>query len=209
MLQNLISFALLAGLLTMLPGIDTAQVLRAVATGGKKSAYATLFGIITAVWVWGVCAAMGISALLLASKIAYSIVKWIGALYLIYLGIKMILDSRHITHDTIQAKVEDKKTFRKQFTRAFVITLTNPKNGAFYVAILPTFLPHKMPAALGGFLLSSIHNLLTFTWFSMMIFGASFAKDSLRNPKIQKRVERISGIALIGFGLKVAAEKAN
>lgn len=209
MLQNLISFAILAGLLTMLPGIDTAQVLRSVATGGKKSAYATLFGIMGGVWFWGLAAALGVSAVLVASKLAYTIVRWVGAIYLVYLGIKMILDSRKITHESIQAKVEDKKTTWKLFNRAFIITLTNPKNGAFYVAILPTFLPHGMPAALGGLLLATIHNALCLIWFSMMIYGASFAKESLRNPKIQKRVERISGIALIGFGLKVASEKTN
>ena len=208
MIQNLISFAILAGLLTMLPGIDTAQVLRAVATGGKKSAYATLFGIMGGVWFWGVAAALGVSAVLLASKIAYTAIRWIGAIYLIYLGVKMIVDSRKITHETIQAKVEDKKTSWKLFSRAFIITLTNPKNGAFYVAILPTFLPKNLPAGFGGLLLATIHNGLCLIWFSMMIFGASFAKESLKNPKIQKRIERISGIALIGFGLKVALEKS-
>lgn len=207
MIQNLISFAVLAGLLTMLPGIDTAQVLRAVATGGKKSAYATLFGIMGGVWFWGLAAALGVSAVLIASKVAYTVVRIIGAVYLVYLGVKMILDSRKITHETIQAKVEDKKTAWKLFNRAFIITLTNPKNGAFYVAILPTFLPHNMPAAFGGLLLATIHNALCLIWFSLMIFGAGFVKDSLQNPKVQKRIERISGIALIGFGLKVALEK--
>ena len=207
MIQNLISFAILAGLLTMLPGIDTAQVLRAVATGGKKSAYATLFGIMGGVWFWGVAAALGVSAVLLASKIAYTAIRWIGAIYLIYLGVKMILDSRKITHETIQAKVEDKKTSWKLFSRAFLITLTNPKNGAFYIAILPVFLPHGMPAFFGGLILSTIHNLCCLVWFTMMIFGANFAKETLRNPKVQKIIERISGLALIGFGLRVAVEK--
>ena len=86
MLQSLISFTVLAWLLTMLPGIDTAQVLRAVAVGGKRQAYATLFGIMSGVWVWGVGAALGISALLVASKTAYLVLKIVGAAYLVYLG---------------------------------------------------------------------------------------------------------------------------
>ena len=92
MLNNLLSFALLAGLLTMLPGIDTAQVLRSVAIGGRKSAYSTLFGIFGGVWFWGVAAALGLSALLISSHVAYTIVKWLGAIYLVYLGVKMWLD---------------------------------------------------------------------------------------------------------------------
>ncbi len=105
MLQNLISFTILAGLLTMLPGLDTAQVLRSVTIGGKSSAYATVAGILTGVWIWGAAAALGISALLVASHIAYTAVKWAGAAYLIYLGIKMLWESKKITHDSVQAKI--------------------------------------------------------------------------------------------------------
>ena len=89
MLENLLSFAVLAGLLTLLPGLDTAQVVRAVTIGGRSTGYATLFGILGGVWVWGVAAALGISALLIASEFAYTILKWTGAIYLVYLGVKM------------------------------------------------------------------------------------------------------------------------
>ena len=68
MLENLLSFAVLAGLLTLLPGLDTAQILRAVTIGGRSTGYATLFGILGGVWVWGIAAALGISALLIASE---------------------------------------------------------------------------------------------------------------------------------------------
>ena len=207
MLQNLISFAILAWFLTMVPGIDTAQVLRAVAIGGKKQAYATLFGIMCGVWIWGIGAALGISALLVASKSAYLVLKIIGAGYLLYLGLKMIWESRIINSESITARIEEKKDFRKTFNMAFLITFTNPKNGAFYVAILPVFLPEGMPAFFGGLILSTIHNLCCLVWFTMMIYGANFAKETLRKPNVQKIVERVSGIALIGFGIKLAMEK--
>ena len=208
MLQNLISFTILAGLLTMLPGLDTAQVLRSVTIGGKSSAYATVAGILTGVWIWGAAAALGISALLVASHIAYTAVKWAGAAYLIYLGIKMLWESRKITHETVQAKIADKTSNRKAFNRALLINLTNPKTGVFYIAILPQFLPEEFPALVGGLLLATIHNALTLIWFTMMIYGASFAKETLQNPKVQKLIERASGIALIGFGIRVAFEKS-
>ena len=207
MLQNLISFAILAWFLTMLPGIDTAQVLRAVAIGGKKQAYATLFGIMCGVWIWGIGAALGISALLVTSKSAYLVLKIIGAGYLLYLGLKMIWKSRKIDSESITTRIEEKKDFRKTFNKAFLITFTNPKNGAFYVAILPVFLPEGMPAFFGGLILSTIHNLCCLVWFTMMIYGANFAKETLRKPNVQKIVERVSGIALIGFGIKLAMEK--
>ena len=191
----------------MLPGIDTAQVLRAVAIGGKKQAYATLFGIMCGVWIWGIGAALGISALLVTSKSAYLVLKIIGAGYLLYLGFKMIWESRKINSESITTRIEEKKDFRKTFNKAFLITFTNPKNGAFYVAILPVFLPEGMPAFFGGLILSTIHNLCCLIWFTMIIYGASFAKETLRKPKVQSWVERISGLALVGFGIRLAMEK--
>jgi RhtB (resistance to homoserine/threonine) family protein len=208
MLQNLLSFTILAGLLTMLPGLDTAQVLRSVTIGGKSTAYATVAGILTGVWIWGAAAALGISALLVASHIAYTLVKWSGAAYLIYLGIKMLRESRQITHEIVQAKIADKTSSRKAFNRALLINLTNPKTGVFYIAILPQFLPQEFPALVGGLLLATIHNLLALIWFTMMIYGASFAKETLRNPRVQKIIEQASGVALIGFGIRVAFEKS-
>ena len=208
MLQNLISFTILAGLLTMLPGLDTAQVLRSVTIGGKSTAYATVAGILTGVWIWGAAAALGISALLVASEIAFTAVKWAGAIYLIYLGVKMLWESRHITHESVKAKIADQTSNRKAFNRALLINLTNPKTGVFYIAILPQFLPQEFPALAGGILLATIHNVLGFLWFSLLILGAGFAKNTLQKPEVQKVIERISGIALIGFGIRVAFEKS-
>lgn len=207
MLQNLISFTILAGLLTMLPGLDTAQVLRSITIGGIRSAYATVAGIFVGVWIWGLGAALGISALLIASHVAYTAVKWAGAAYLIYLGIKMLWDSRNITDQSIQNNLSNQLSARKNFLRALVINLTNPKTGVFYIAVLPQFLPEEFPPLLGGLLLSTIHNILALIWFTFLIFGANFAKATLRNPRAQKIIEGASGIALIGFGIKVAFEK--
>lgn len=207
MLENLISFAIVAGLLTLLPGIDTAQILRAATIGGRKMAYATLFGILSGVWIWGIAAAIGISALLVASEVAYSAVKWTGAIYLLFLGLKMIIESRHISEESIKSQLEREISPWKSFLRALFITLSNPKNGVFYIAVLPQFLPDTLPAVVGGFILASIHNLLAFIWLSLLIIGTGFAKETLRNPRVQKVVERVSGIALIGFGIKVALEK--
>jgi threonine/homoserine/homoserine lactone efflux protein len=90
----------------------------------------------------------------------------------------MWLDSRHISPETIQARIESKSSFWKAFTRALFITLSNPKNGVFYVAALPQFLPTELPALLGGFILATIHNVLVFTWFSLIILGAGFAQSA-------------------------------
>ena len=206
--HDLIGFAVLAGLLTMLPGIDTAQVLRSATLNGPRAAYATVFGIMAGVWIWGAAAAIGISALLLASHLLYQGFLIVSSCYLLYLGIKMLRDSRHIQELTADTTTST-RTGRKEFSRAFLVTFTNPKNGAFYVAILPQFLPENMHPIAGGLLLATIHNLECFIWFSMLIWGTNLARNFFARTQVRVWLERISGIALIGFGIRMALEAKN
>ena len=208
MLQDFLGFAVVAGLLTMLPGIDTAQVLRSAAIGGPRLAYATLAGIMGGVFAWGIAAALGISALLVASRTAYDVVRMAGAAYLLYLGIRIVIESRHAHARAQEARSSrGSRALAPVFSRAFIITLTNPKNGLFYIAMLPQFLPEDMPAALGGVALAAIHNLECLAWFSLLIWSTNMARRFFERPAVQTWMERISGTALVGFGLRVALER--
>ncbi len=206
MTHDLIGFAVLAGLLTMLPGIDTAQILRAATLNGPRSAYATVFGIMAGVWLWGAAAAIGISALLLASHVLYQGFLVVSASYLLYLGTRMLLDSRHIEPLVAPNHSIDTGRGRREFSRAFFVTFTNPKNGAFYVAILPQFLPEDLSPIAGGLLLATIHNLECLVWFSVLIWGTNLAREFFAQTNVRTWLERISGIALIGFGIRMALE---
>ena len=207
MFQDFVGFAVVAGLLTMLPGIDTAQVLRSAMSGGPRLAYATLSGIMAGVFAWGIAAALGISALLLASRTAYDLVRLAGALYLFYLGLRIVIDSRS-THTTEGLAQEGRgaRALAPAFSRAFIITLTNPKNGLFYIAMMPQFLPDDLPAAVGGLALATIHNLECLMWFSLLIWSTNLAQRFFQRPTVQTWMERVSGLALIGFGIRVVLE---
>lgn len=208
-MQDILGFAIVAGLLTMLPGIDTAQVLRSAALGGPRTAYATLFGIIVGVFAWGAAAALGISALLTASRTAYDIIRYVGAAYLLYLGVKIVIQSRNQGHTPIAAaEPSTSRGLAPIFSRAFLITLTNPKNGLFYVAMLPQFLPTEVPALIGGLLLAAVHNTECFVWFSAMIWSTNLARKFFQRPNVRTWMERISGLALIGFGVRVIVENS-
>lgn len=205
MLSDLVQFAVVVGLLTMLPGIDTAQVLRSATVGGPKLAYATLGGIMAGVWVWGIGAAVGISALLLASQTAYDVVRFIGAAYLLWLGARIVWAARSQRSTPVETDYSARSLWAA-FVRAAFIAITNPKNGLFYIAVLPQFLPDDMNAFLAGLLLATIHNVLCLLWFSMMIWGTHRARTFFTRPRIQQWMERISGVALMGFGIAVFFE---
>ena len=203
--HDLIGFAVLAGLLTMLPGLDTAQILRAATLNGPRAAYATVFGIMTGVLLWGIAAAVGISALLLASKILYQGFLVVSAGYLLYLGIKMLNDSRNMQELTVDTSTSTRRGWQ-EYSRAFFVTFTNPKNGAFYIAILPQFLPENLSPVAGGLLLATIHSLECFIWFSLLIWGTNLARNFFARTQVRVWLERMSGIALIGFGIRMAME---
>jgi threonine/homoserine/homoserine lactone efflux protein len=84
MLSSIASFAVVTALLTIIPGLDTALVLRAAVSGGRRQAFATALGVNTGVLIWGAGAAVGISALLTASELAYTLLRYAGAGYMVW-----------------------------------------------------------------------------------------------------------------------------
>lgn len=198
---GLITFAIIAGLLTMLPGLDTVQVLRSTTVAGPKTAYQTVFGILTGVYVLGIASATGISAIVMTSGFAYHVLKYVGGLYLLYLGVKMIVTAKKMTTDAQDLTFERYDGFSKTFLRALVITVTNPKGLAFYLAVMPQFIPENSNVFLGAMILTSIHNVEVLVWFSLVIWSTALAKNYLSKPSAKLVMERISGLAMIGFGL--------
>ena len=208
MWDGLLGFAVVAGMLTMLPGLDTAQVLRSATLGGPRVAYATLAGILGGVFIWGAAAAVGVGALLEASRLAYDALQIGGAVYLIYTGGRILWDARRPSISTDLGAGEGARAgWMATFARALVITLTNPKVGLFYVAMLAPFLPDGVPPVAGGLLLAGIHNLEALAWYSVLIWGANLAREAFGRPRVRQWMERVSGVALVGFGVRVAFDR--
>ena len=92
--EALVAFTLAAGLLTLTPGLDTALILRTAAAEGPKRAVLAMVGILAGCFVWGGLVALGLGAVLAASTLAFTVLKWLGATYLLWLGIGLILKPR-------------------------------------------------------------------------------------------------------------------
>jgi len=185
----------------MLPGLDTVQVLRSATIAGPRTAYQTVFGILIGVYVLGIASATGISAIVMASGFAYHVLKYVGGLYLLYLGVKMIMNARNLSVAQEDVSIFRYDGFLKTFSRAVIITVTNPKGLAFYLAVMPQFIPENSNAFLGAMILTTIHNVEVLIWFSLVIWSTALAKNYLNKPSAKMVMERISGLAMIGFGL--------
>lgn len=204
----LLSFAVVAGLMTLVPGIDTALVLRTSITQGRSRAFAAAAGISVGVLAWGIAAALGISALLQASQIAFDVLRWAGALYVIWLGVTLILRARRGEQIDLSVASTSRESIGTGFRRGFLTNLLNPKIGVFYVAMLPQFLPDDVPAALGGAALALVHVIEGMIWFSVLIVATHALRTWLSRTAVQRWIDRITGIVLIGFGIRVALSRA-
>lgn len=209
MTELLLLFIVASGLLTITPGVDTVLVLRTSTSDGQRGGAAASLGICLGLLVWGTGAAFGLTALLAASTLAFSIVKYAGATYLVYLGVKLILRPRGALAKTNGAEenASASRSANGAFQRGFLSNILNPKVGVFYVTFLPQFIPHGVNVAGFSMLLAGIHVLLTLAWFSLLIALTIPLGRFLAKPKVVRNLDRVTGCVLVGFGLKLAVAK--
>jgi len=200
---SLAAFVAAATLLTITPGLDTALVLRTAATASARQAALAALGIVVGCFGWGVLVALGLGALLLASQLAYSILRWVGAAYLIWMGIRMLRDPR-------ASFVVDGAGARKRTGNAFgtglLTNLLNPKVGVFYISFLPQFVPPDVPVAFYLLMLAAIHSVLGVIWFSCLIAATRPISRFLRRPAIVRGCDRVTGGMFVAFGIGLALE---
>jgi threonine/homoserine/homoserine lactone efflux protein len=203
-----LSFALVAGLVTLTPGLDTALVLRAAVGQGRSRAYATALGVCAGCLVWGAAAAVGVSALLTASETAYTALRFTGAAYMLWLGAAMLRQAfrRHTPKEgepAAEVSPTPTSTALAGFRRGLLTNLLNPKVGAFYVAMLPQFIPAHTSHLGVGVLLAGVHVVEGLAWFAVLITAAGTVRAWLARPSTQRAVDGVAGTAVIGLGLRL------
>ncbi|MFE4552883.1 LysE family translocator [Streptomyces sp. NPDC056785] len=203
------AFTAVATVLTVTPGLDTTLVLRTATSQGPRNAYATVLGITAGVLCWGLAAAVGASAVLAASPTGYTVLCGAGAAYLIWLGIGMLRRARtrgrgEETFDTDPSgSVPTREAPLRSWSRGFISNLLNPRFGLFYMATLPQFIPEGAPHFLMGLLLALIHNAIDLIWFSLLILAVRQLGDRLNRPPVQRGLDRVAGVIVIAFGVRL------
>lgn len=205
--QALLGFTAVAALITIIPGLDTALVLRASLNGDRRQAFATAVGIALGALVWGVAAAVGASALLAASRYGYKVLTLVGAGYLVWLGIGLVRKVFGPSGGELDAvpAAPRRSTIRCLATGMWT-NLLNPKIGVFYLATIPQFIPEGASPLGMGLLLAGIHDVLGLAWFTLIILGASYARRWLASARSSRIIDAVTGSVLVGFGLTLALE---
>ena len=210
--QALFSFSLAAGLLTITPGLDTALVLRTAAVEGRKQAILVGIGICFGCLLWGMAASFGLSALLAVSGFAYNVLRIAGAIYLGYLGIKLIVrafgsSSANSAVEPVLAedKARDNWVWLK---RGLLTNLLNPKVGVFYLSFLPQFIPAGVQVWSFSILLALIHATEGILWFLLLTNATGFFSSWLKQRRVVITLDSTMGAILIAFGIKLAFDRA-
>jgi len=208
--QALLSFTLAAGLLTITPGLDTALVMRTSAVEGGKQAMLAGIGICFGCLLWGVAASFGLSALLAVSGFAYKVLRIVGAIYLGYLGIKLLIRAFASTSANSGAEPEEyaSRNGSLWFKRGLLTNLLNPKVGVFYLSFLPQFIPTGVPVWSFSILLALIHATEGLLWFLLLTNATELMSSWLRQRRVVMALDSAMGAIFIAFGLKLAFEKA-
>ncbi len=202
--QALLAFTAAATLLTLTPGLDTAIVLRTAAIEGPRKAGAAAVGVVTGCLIWGVAVALGLGVLLTASAGAYTVLKWAGAAYLLWLGANLILRPRDKFNLEAATPVRGGGSW---WRRGLLTNLLNPKIGVFYISFLPQFTPAGVSPTPFIVLLAAIHAVLALIWFAILIGATTPLKAWLQRRAVVRWLDRVTGGVFVAFGLRLALER--
>jgi threonine/homoserine/homoserine lactone efflux protein len=203
--QALSAFVVAAGLFTLLPGLDTAMILRTAAVEGPRRASLAAVGIILGCLTWGAAVALGLGVLLAASAAAFNVLKWAGAGYLVWLGLGLILKPR--ARFELSAATAASSGNLTWMRRGLLTNLLNPKVGVFYLSFLPQFLPAGVAPAPFTLLLAVIHAALGLAWSACLIGATRPIADVLKRAGVVRWLDRVTGGVFLGFGVRLALER--
>ena len=205
-IENYPGFIIAAIILNLTPGVDTMYILTRSVSQGRTSGMVSVAGIMSGCIVHILCAAFGLSLILSSSATVFMFVKWAGALYLIYLGIKMLLEknSAFETSPSIHEAVDLMKTYKQ----GVLTNVLNPKVGLFFLSFLPQFInPNHVTGPIPFLILGGTFLMTGTIWCLFLSWTAASMTNTLRNNIIAGiLLQKLSGMIFIGFGLKIGLD---
>jgi threonine/homoserine/homoserine lactone efflux protein len=198
----MLAFLLVAIVLIVVPGQDTALMIRNTVVGGRPTGLSTAGGIATAQIVWTAATAAGLAALLVAWRPAFDALKLVGAAYLLFLGARMLRDAiRSREHAAAPARAAA-RTPRRAYRQGLLSNLSNPKMGVFFTSLLPQF----AGTFAGIVALGAVFAGMTLLWLAAYAVVVARVGDALLRPRVRRTIDAVTGVVLVAFGVRLAGE---
>jgi threonine/homoserine/homoserine lactone efflux protein len=210
MIGNIWAFLGISIFVIVTPGPDTALTIRNTLFGGARSGVFTALGVAIGQSLWALATSVGIVGLLVASATAFAAVKFLGAAYLVYLGAQTLYGALRRAGSVEHARGQPPARRLGPLValrQGVVNDLANPKMAAFFTSLLPQFAPDGAGAFSVLMLLGFIFSGLTLAWLTGYALAVAKLGDLLRRSGIRRAIEALTGAALLGLGLRVAAEQ--
>jgi len=196
-------------LLSMIPGVTSAVILRQTLRGGRTHGVAATLGTETGVLLWALAAVFGLTALVLASQVAYDVMRVVGAVVLVVLGVQSLWQARRgRTGEHRQEPAEGRAAagWRRSYLLGLGTLLANPKAAVFAFSFLPQFVPAGADVPLTLTLLALIWVTVDALWYLTVVWLIGRVRLVFDRPAVRRRIEQISGVVLIGLGVRLATE---
>ena len=205
-LTQILTFAMVSGLLVMSPGPNGVLISRTVPTSGRVAGFANITGFVAAFYVHGALSIFGISVLLVRSAELFFWFKMAGAAYLTYLGLRALYEAWRGTVNTTQVKpAVRKRTLFAAAGEGFLTNVLNPKVSMFYLAAFPQFISTGSDSVQSAFLLVGVHALLNVVWFVAMVLLIDRLRAASHSARVQRFIKGATGLIFMGFAAKLAA----
>ncbi|MFF7650415.1 LysE family translocator [Streptomyces sp. NPDC007983] len=213
MFTSALAFAGVAALINVTPGLDTLLVLRTSVSHGRQAGLAASLGVLAGCLVWGFATAVGLTALLTASRVAYDTLRVAGAAYLVWLGASALWRSRRAAAEPELEALDPgpvggsgPRGWWAAFRAGVGTNLLNPKAGVFYMSLIPQFTPHGASVFTSTLVFTSIDIVELALWYWVVSGAASALSERIRRPAFRRRMEQVSGVAFFGFAANLLAE---
>ena len=200
-----VPFLLAISVLTMSPGVDTILVMRNAALGGWRLGFLTSLGICMGLFAHAALSALGLSVILLGSATLFTAFKLLGAGYLVYLGVQALRSAARPTGMSFNDEKAPKSiTAWGSFRQGILSNVLNPKPIIFYMAFLPQFIDPAHSALAQSLFMATLHFIIAMVWQTFLALMVYRARVWLARPKVAQALDGLTGVLLVGFGVKLA-----
>lgn len=200
-IEHWLAFVVASAVLVAIPGPTILLVISYALGHGRRFALATVTGVTLGDFTAMTASMLGLGALLTASASTFTILKWIGAAYLVYLGIKLWRAPVSQSWDDAATGGELHGSSRRVLLHTYLVTALNPKSIVFFVAFLPQFVDAAMPIVPQMAIFEATFLMLAAINASCYALMATMARNSIGKPAVQRIVNRTGGSLLIGAGI--------
>lgn len=202
-------FILTALLIIMMPGPGFALVTKNTISHGRNGGIKTVLGTVSGMMIHTIMATLGLSAILMKFAMLFTLIKYAGAFYLIYLAVKSIksaFSKQEKVSGSVEINSKDIGTV-KSFRQGFTTAILNPKTAVFFLSFLPQFIVSNQSHFFQFLLLGFTFTTLTAIWYLLYISLIRQLRTFLRKEKVNRTIEGITGTVLLVFGVKLFFQK--